>query len=769
MQLRNWPSPRRERRGSATSNASGLTGSVAVLAAGGASIPPPSGRGARSPSASTSSSHQTQSAQQALDELRERTGRPRATTQATATTPGEERASPDLRGTQSLGAGVGANAQTASAPPMVRSATPPPYAHHSLDRSPLPNPMVLDDRPRVPPPIYLRSSSIQPQSRLGTLTIHVPGWGVALVRPPRQYDLHPLEAGQPTREPPAEDTVLTGTLEVVMKERRRVQAISVGVQSVARLNMCGARGWEEDGIFERGVEILSGVDEEGIWLEKGSQSFSFSILLPATLATYDYHQFGRVSYIITARVEGIPATGGVFGNKFKSRELPIQGDIPFLADFQSVIARSDKIAADQAAGLSNRPRSGSNLSPRMGSLALGDSPTSPLSDEHVIAFGGTDSVSTPPVRGLYHRRPSGSDAQVPTLSSFGRPSPLRRDTDNISVNSNSDQTRSEKAGWLSGDICAMRKLKVHANPTVGAGVFQLDLRKEGFVEGLGPWRFSATSDAFSIASVMLVQLTIPKPAPTCTIFFVRLLLSQSYTVVSPRTPNDPPIRPEGPRNHVIYQVGRPHQHGESRLGHPVPSLWRGPEAGGVEGDHPPNGYRTRAVARLPNHDKIRPTTSAGTITPLRVSHELLVRIFYSMEGETVTGKQINGPGEVRMCQVRLPITVPSCCCSTAALNLPTYECANETSEADNNLDPRKQCQCGATFQELSSAAVRRRQAGEADPDEEWALHASNGGMGSEALERHEEARRTASERGKIREAHVPPSTASGSGGASGSA
>lgn len=95
--------------------------------------------------------------------------------------------------------------------------------------------------------------------------------GVALVRPPRQYDLHPLEAGQPTREPPAEDTVLTGTLEVVMKERRRVQAISVGVQSVARLNMCGARGWEEDGIFERGVEILSGVDEEGIWLEKGSQ------------------------------------------------------------------------------------------------------------------------------------------------------------------------------------------------------------------------------------------------------------------------------------------------------------------------------------------------------------------------------------------------------------------------------------------------------------------------------------------------------------------
>lgn len=57
-----------------------------------------------------------------------------------------------------------------------------------------------------------------------------------------------------------------------MKERRRVRAISVGVQSVCRLNMLGTRGWEEDGVFERGVEVLGGDDEEGIWLEKGSQT-----------------------------------------------------------------------------------------------------------------------------------------------------------------------------------------------------------------------------------------------------------------------------------------------------------------------------------------------------------------------------------------------------------------------------------------------------------------------------------------------------------------
>lgn len=65
--------------------------------------------------------------------------------------------------------------------------------------------------------------------------------------------------------------------------------------------------------------------------------------------------------------------------------------------------------------------------------------------------------------------------------------------------------------------------------------------------------------------------------------------------------------------------------------------------------------------------------TSRTITPIRVTHEFLLRIFYSIEGETVTGKPIKGPGEVRMCQVRLPVTVPSCLCSTATLNLPTCE------------------------------------------------------------------------------------------------
>ena len=131
--------------------------------------------------------------------------------------------------------------------------------------------MLLPNRPRVPPPIYLRSSSPRGVSSSGQLKIHIPAWGICLVKPPQELELHPLENGSQAREPPIEDTVLSGSLEIIMKERRRCQAISVGVQSVCRLWMGAKRGWEEDGVFERGVEVMGG-DADGIWLEKGSQT-----------------------------------------------------------------------------------------------------------------------------------------------------------------------------------------------------------------------------------------------------------------------------------------------------------------------------------------------------------------------------------------------------------------------------------------------------------------------------------------------------------------
>jgi hypothetical protein len=116
--------------------------------------------------------------------------------------------------------------------------------------------------------------------------------GVVIVRPPLPLDLHLLDAG--ACEPPTENTLLTGALEVIMKEPRRCQAISVGVQRVCRLHMGAQRGWEVDGVFERGIEVLAG-DAEGIWLAKGSQTWvDAAIALQRTLTPFCMDSVGSL-------------------------------------------------------------------------------------------------------------------------------------------------------------------------------------------------------------------------------------------------------------------------------------------------------------------------------------------------------------------------------------------------------------------------------------------------------------------------------------------
>ena len=130
------------------------------------------------------------------------------------------------------------------------------------------------------------------------------------------------------------------------------------------------------------------------------------------------------------------------------------------------------------------------------------------------------------------------------------------------------------------------------------------------------------------------------------------------------------------------------------------------------------GWKIRAVARMPNHDKIRPSTHNGTITPIRVKHEMLLQVFYSVDRESVAGMHRDGPGELRMMSYKLPISVPSCTCTVAALNLPTY---SSDTRAEDQLDldatlssplTSKKCMCGASFAELGEAAMRKMHAQE---------------------------------------------------------
>lgn len=111
-----------------------------------------------------------------------------------------------------------------------------------------------------------------------------------------------------------------------------------------------------------------------------------------------------------------------------------------------------------------------------------------------------------------------------------------------------------------------------------------------------------------MSSVILLSISIPAPCAKTTIFLARLVLTQSYTITSPRTPNTPPSSPESPQKFVLYQVGRQHKAGDLAPARNADALWRGTDAGGAGGEE---GWKVKAVARIPGHDKIRPTTYDG--------------------------------------------------------------------------------------------------------------------------------------------------------------
>lgn len=208
-------------------------------------------------------------------------------------------------------------------------------------------------------------------------------------------------------------------------------------------------------------------------------SFQFSILLPATLATTDWHSFGRVSYIIIARVQGIPYTS--FSSIFKTATAPTFMHTHW-ADFERVMARSEKMATERSGRASPRgasvPRNANSKS-RDNIVAMTSIP---------LNEGGDVDESGSHGQGLYIRR---SHFPIDELSRGG----LTRDK----LGSNGSG-KPDKADWMKGELIALRELLVHAVSPVTGGVIPLDLRKNCFVDGLGTWTFSASADVVRFSS-----------------------------------------------------------------------------------------------------------------------------------------------------------------------------------------------------------------------------------------------------------------------------
>ncbi|KAJ9111867.1 hypothetical protein QFC20_002454 [Naganishia adeliensis] len=570
-------------------------------------------------------------------------------------------------------------------PSITANGHPPiPYRRGSTD-----NLSSLDSRGRSRSPGGHHSSK-------GALIIHIPSY-VILVKPPGAGD----------NNVPRDDTVVDGQLEVIMEKPRMAKSIRVTIAATCRLQIPGEPNWQEATLFERSVEIAGNNPDgtPGIKLEKGSQRFEFHLILSSTLATYDRHPLARLTHNIKAVVEGV-------------HEKPVHSPFALFGGIGKGKQKEKSRGRSRPGSRASSP-TGGQRTPSTSRNGLGARTHTASLDRHLNTSahpspGHVPGRDTPPPTPFgYSHDHSGSYSTLSSLNPSYTPSySIPEHADYVSVPMSRDNSvvtfdDEPEIKPLRGHLSTERHLIIAANPFEANTPNNLSIIKTGNLAGVGDWKLSLQSDEFSVGSWVALKLRFISPSPKATIFAVRLLLSQSYAVQSLEDPESAPV-PCPKRNFLICTEGNiPH---EKRPTKDAPAIWRGSVVGRldelslaqVEKVVEEDFRVSSGIKRLPDDTKARPSTYEGTETPIKVAHEFMLQVFFSVDGEDLTGHQINDgdpSGVMRMLVLPIPVTMPSCCCTFERIALPEYSETQAEPTSNTAL-----CACGYTLDELAARA-----------------------------------------------------------------
>lgn len=170
---------------------------------------------------------------------------------------------------------------------------------------------------------------------------------------------------------------------------------------------------------------------------------------------------------------------------------------------------------------------------------------------------------------------------------------------------------------------------------------------------------------FSIGGYVYPRLELRHASPDITIFSIHVVLQQTYTIIPVELFTVDPTSPERleypPEVILLLQDG--HTPTSKRPTTNTKVLFNGQNdsshTDGMKGTH--FTWQPERV-RLPDDHHARPSTSPYTVSPFDIQHSLSLRVFFSIKGESVSGKQLDdqdGPGELRMLVVQQPERISS--------------------------------------------------------------------------------------------------------------
>ncbi|KAJ9092941.1 hypothetical protein QFC19_008539 [Naganishia cerealis] len=192
----------------------------------------------------------------------------------------------------------------------------------------------------------------------------------------------------------------------------------------------------------------------------------------------------------------------------------------------------------------------------------------------------------------------------------------------------------------------VKNMAVIANSNPTAGIHSLRVHKTGVAPGIGEWHVYLLSDSFSVGGYVVPRLELTSLAPGSTIYAIHLQLHQIFHITPPEeyrfNPNgqeqfNPSEKRCPPEKIPIFQDGMIPGERKPRKG--TQALWHGPKKAEIKDSVGAFVWQQEKL-RIPDESKTRPSTVVGTSTLMRVQHELSLRIFFSIEGETIGGQAI---------------------------------------------------------------------------------------------------------------------------------
>lgn len=227
---------------------------------------------------------------------------------------------------------------------------------------------------------------------------------------------------------------------------------------------------------------------------------------------------------------------------------------------------------------------------------------------------------------------------------------------------------------------------------------------------------------FSVGGYVSPRIEFTHMSPHCTIFAIHVCLLQTYTVTPIqefRANSDNAVKHHYPiETFVLYKDGavpstkRPKTNGQVLFNAQSPR--EDPSQNNNNADGISSFTWQPGRIRINDDHSMRPSVFPGTHTPLEITHQLSLRVFFAIKGETMEGRPIvvddtanadadAGEGEMRMLVINVGERVSSVCfCTTQRCVVDVVWCLHDVliGLAGRCCDSAVQLQSGHNYQDV---------------------------------------------------------------------